>query len=95
MDTFLVNPASRTSRLIHPHLSQNTQQLNKQGWKTAQARLAKLEREQEKKRREANSILGIFSTYGVDETKSLFWKVNVGLVGVGPSLWLGLGGVSV
>lgn len=49
-------------------------QLNKQAWKTAQARLAKLEREQEKKRREANSILGIFSTYGVEEAKGLFWK---------------------
>lgn len=51
-------------------------QLNKQAWKTAQARLAKLEREQEKKVREANSILGVFSTYGVDEAKGLFWKVR-------------------
>jgi hypothetical protein len=52
-------------------------QANKQSWKTAQARLAKLEREQEKKRREANSHLGLFSTYGVEEAKGLFWKASL------------------
>ncbi|GAB5032381.1 Hypothetical protein NocV09_00900740 [Nannochloropsis oceanica] len=46
----------------------------KRAWQSAQAKLHNLEKEQEKKQREANKHLGVFSTYGVDEAKQLFWR---------------------
>ena len=49
-------------------------QVNKRVFKDAQAKLNKLEKQQEKQQRQANSHLGIFSTYAVEEAKQLFWK---------------------
>lgn len=57
-----------------PSFPPSISQSYKRAWQSAQAKLHNLEKEQEKKQREANKHLGVFSTYGVDEAKQLFWR---------------------
>lgn len=59
---------------LPPSFPPSLSQSYKRAWQSAQAKLHNLEKEQEKKQRQANKHLGVFSTYGVDEAKKLFWR---------------------